>query len=106
MDRSRQLAEGETIHDSDLAETEGFDLGDPRQRFMRDSLLLAEGKSTAEVKQIQRDEEKNGTGRQVRCDAFRRDLSGRLKPGQASLIKDEDDDPRQALLKKLSAMTD
>lgn len=108
MDRSQRLAEGEILHDSDLAETQGFDLSDPRQRFMRDSLLLAEGKSPAEVKQIRRDEEKSGTVRQVRCDAFRRDLGGRLRPSQSLPVEDEDDadDPRTALLKKLSALSD
>lgn len=104
MDRSRQLAEGEILHDGDLAEAEGFDLGDPRQRFMRDSLLLAEGKSPAEVKQIRRDEEASTKSRQVRCDAYREDYGGRLVP----VVEDEEDanDPRTALLAKLSAMAD
>ena len=56
MELSNRVAEGETIHDSDLVDVESFDAGDARKRFIRASHLLAEGKTLADIRQIHADE--------------------------------------------------
>ena len=56
MDLNKRMADGETIHDADLIDVESFDAGDARQRFIRDSQLLAEGKTQADIRKIHEDE--------------------------------------------------
>ena len=56
MDLNKRLADGETIHDADLIDVESIDAGDARQRFIRDSQLLAEGMTQADIRKIHDDE--------------------------------------------------
>lgn len=57
MALSNRVAEGEVIHDKDLLDdVHEADGDDPRQRFIRDSQLIAEGKSLADIRQIHEDE--------------------------------------------------
>jgi len=131
MALSGRLAQGETITDSDTIDEARLDDSDPRKRFIRDSQLLAAGKSLAQVRRLY-DAPENETDprkrfiadsrrlaegeelatvarrqpaasvRQVRNDAVRRADGGRLRIIGES--KEEEDDPRAALLEKLAAL--
>jgi hypothetical protein len=134
MEKSRLLGDGEHVEDSDDLKALHLDTKDPRQRFIRDTQVLASGRSFTDVRKIYVDDlNDKGLGPRERFirDARmlsdpdrvfggRREVDGhqglimdarqsRSGRGYLKAITDEQDtsgekDPRAALLKKLAAM--
>lgn len=55
MRKSNLMAAGQIVHDSAEIEEENLDLTDPRQRFIRDSMALANGMGLAGVRKLYAD---------------------------------------------------